>query len=116
MQRRHPVSDERLCYASQISFRQSPDSLHPTRHVRESEMQKLIALALFAAIATTSAVADQPLAWPQFRGPGGSSVADDQKPPVHVGPDKNVKWKVAAPNGISSPIVAGDLLVITAFD
>lgn len=56
------------------------------------------------------------LVWPQFRGPGGSAVADDEQPPVEVGPDKNVKWKVAVPSGISSPIVAGKLLVITAFE
>ncbi|HZL89154.1 MAG TPA: PQQ-binding-like beta-propeller repeat protein, partial [Pirellulaceae bacterium] len=56
------------------------------------------------------------LAWPQFRGPGGSGVADDQAPPVEIGPEKNVKWKVPVPSGISSPIVAGKLLVITAFE
>jgi outer membrane protein assembly factor BamB len=61
-------------------------------------------------------IAAEPLAWPQFRGPGGSGVADDQRPPIEIGPDKNVKWKVAAPGGWSSPVVAGDKLVITAFD
>jgi outer membrane protein assembly factor BamB len=55
-------------------------------------------------------------AWPQFRGPGGSGVADGQKPPVEFGPDKNLKWKVPAPAGLSSPITAGDKLVITAFE
>src|SRR6266567_3701732 len=49
-------------------------------------------------------------------GPDGSGVADGQKPPVEFGPDKNVKWKVPAPSGLSSPIVAGDKLVITAFE
>ena len=28
--------------------------------------------------------------WPRFRGPDGSGVADNQKPPVEFGPDKNV--------------------------
>jgi outer membrane protein assembly factor BamB len=60
--------------------------------------------------------AENPLAWPQFRGPNGSGVADGQKPPVEFGPDKNVKWKVPVPGGLSSPIVAGDKIVITAFD
>jgi outer membrane protein assembly factor BamB len=60
--------------------------------------------------------ADQSLAWPQFRGPGGSGVAEGQKPPVEFGPEKNVKWKVPVPGGFSSPIVAGDLLVLTAFE
>ena len=71
-----------------------------------------MALGLFAAMVH----AGEPLAWPQFRGPGGSGVADGQKPPVEFGPDKNVKWKIKVPHGLSSPIVAGDNLVITAFD
>ena len=56
------------------------------------------------------------LAWPQFRGPNGSSVAETAHPPTEISPDKNVKWKVAVPSGMSSPIVVGNLLVITAFD
>lgn len=74
------------------------------------------ALLLAGAFATTALAADGPLAWPQFRGPNGSGISDGQKPPVELGPDKNVKWKVPAPGGLSSPIVAGDKLVITAFD
>ena len=58
----------------------------------------------------------EPLVWPQFRGPGGSGIAEEQKPPVEVGPDKNVKWKISVPGGTSSPIVVGDLLVFTCFD
>src|SRR5437764_11296067 len=73
----------------------------------------LVALGLFAALGLAG---DQPLAWPRFRGPDGSGVAEGQKPPVEFGPDKNVKWKVSVPSGLSSPIVAGDLLVLTAFD
>jgi len=65
---------------------------------------------------TISAHAAELLAWPQFRGPGGSGIAEDQKPPVEFGPEKNVKWKVPVPAGISSPTVAGDKLVLTAFD
>jgi outer membrane protein assembly factor BamB len=74
----------------------------------------IVSVALFAPVALA---ADTSLAWPQFRGPGGSGVAaDDQKPPVEFGPDKNVKWKIAVPSGPSSPIIAGDKIVITAFD
>lgn len=79
-------------------------------------MRQLIAFVAVAAFTSVALTADKPLAWPRFRGPGGSGVADDQKPPVEFGPDKNVKWKVPAPPGLSSPIVAGDKLVITAFD
>jgi outer membrane protein assembly factor BamB len=72
-----------------------------------------VALALTAALGWAG---EKPLAWPQFRGPGGSGVADDQQPPIELGPDKNVKWKIAVPSGLSSPIVAADKLVITAFE
>ena len=80
------------------------------------EMKAWMAFASVVLFASIGQCADQPLAWPQFRGPDGSGIADDQKPPVEFGPDQNVKWKVPVPSGQSSPIVAGDKLVITAFD
>ncbi len=76
---------------------------------------KAICILAAAVLLTATAFGEPPLAWPQFRGPGGSGVAEGQKPPVEFGPDKNVKWKVAVPSGLSSPIVVGDLLVLTAF-
>src|SRR5262245_40232202 len=79
-------------------------------------MKGMTASAALAVFGAAALAADQPAAWPQFRGPNGSGVADDQKPPVEIGPDKNVKWKVPAPPGLSSPVVAGDKLVITAFE
>lgn len=78
-------------------------------------MKTLIALVSVMLLAAVSFGADDPLAWPRFRGANGSGVAEDQKPPVEFGAEENVKWKVPVPPGISSPIVAGDLLVITAF-
>ena len=82
-------------------------------------MKRWIAAAIFlalTAVAPCGLRADDPLAWPRFRGPNGTGVADGQKPPVELGPDKNVKWKVASPSGFASPIIVGNLLAITAFD
>src|SRR5437762_7446153 len=79
-------------------------------------MKLFISLISVGAFISGGLAADKPLAWPQFRGPDGSGVADGQKPPVELGPDKNVKWKIPAPGGLSSPVVAGDKLVITAFE
>jgi outer membrane protein assembly factor BamB len=79
-------------------------------------MKTLIALCLLQAFTIAGIASDRGLAWPRFRGPNGSGIADDAKPPVEFGTNKNVKWKVSAPSGLSSPIVAGDNLVITAFD
>lgn len=52
--------------------------------------------------------------WPQFRGPNGSGVAADAaRPPVAFGPEKNLRWKVSLPRGISSPIVSGGRVSVT---
>lgn len=77
-------------------------------------MSRVLAVAM-AFTPAAAATAAEP-AWSQFRGPAASGVADPQSPPVKVGPDQAVKWKVACPPGFSSPIVVGDLLVLTAFD
>src|SRR4051812_27744411 len=80
-------------------------------------MRLVIAVVVCASLATAVRCGAQTLAWPQFRGPNGSGVAEGQKPPVEIGPDKNLKWKVPVPHGLSSPIAVGkDLLVLTAFE
>jgi outer membrane protein assembly factor BamB len=50
--------------------------------------------------------------WNQFRGPNGSGVATESHPPIHIDAQKPT-WKTPIPDGHSSPIVAGNLLVIT---
>src|SRR6185436_15490966 len=79
-------------------------------------MKRLLAVLTVAVLVAFAKGADSSLAWPQFRGPAGSGVAEGQQPPVEIGPDKNVKWKIAVPGGLSSPIIAGDFLIVTAFD
>src|SRR5688572_3988830 len=80
-------------------------------------MRRMIGLLVVAGLLGVEATAgEKALEWPQFRGPGGSGVAEHAKPPINIGPETNVKWKVPAPPGLSSPILAGDKLVITAFD
>src|SRR5262249_34384782 len=80
--------------------------------------QSLLAVCVLAAWSLASVASAQAPAgpWPQFRGPGGSGVAEGQKPPVEFGPGKNVKGKGKAPPGLASPNVAGDKLVITAYE
>ncbi len=71
-----------------------------------------LCLSLTLTLTPTLRAAD----WPQFRGPNGSGVADDQKPPAKFGLKDNLAWKVAVPPGASSPIVVGDKIVLTAFE
>src|SRR5436309_1188367 len=89
-----------------------PDSLNRG----ETDMRTLLAFVAIAFLITISRAGDAPSAWPQSRGPNGSGVAAGQKPPIQFVPDKNLKWKVPVPSGFSSPIVAGDKLVLTAFE
>src|SRR5262249_8806953 len=89
--------------------RQSADMIAALRQLlQEHEMKNRIGFVSGVVFAATGVRADEPLAWPRFRGPNGSGVAEGQKPPLEFGPDKNVRWKVAVPPGISSPIVAGE--------
>ena len=75
-------------------------------------MTKLLSAVTLTLALTPALKAD----WPQFRGPGGSGVADDQKPPLKFGLKQNLAWKAAVPPGASSPIVVGDKIVLTAFE
>ena len=73
-----------------------------------------VAVLLALIISCPVQGADNSGPWPRFRGPNGSGVATDQQPPIEIGPEKNVRWKVTVPEGLSSPIIVGDKLVITA--
>ncbi|MBI3682440.1 MAG: PQQ-binding-like beta-propeller repeat protein [Acidobacteria bacterium] len=54
--------------------------------------------------------------WPQFRGPGGTGIAEEKNLPVEAGKDKNVVWKTEVPPGHSSPILAGSRIFLTAYE
>jgi outer membrane protein assembly factor BamB len=74
-------------------------------------------ITLLAMGFAPAALAAEPPAWPQFRGPAGSGVAaEGSRPPIRVSPHANVKWKAAVPPGASSPVIAGDRLFLTGFE
>ncbi len=80
-------------------------------------MRRLLTWAVLCGLSTSRLLAaDASAPWPQFRGPAGSGVADDQKPPVKFGPSENVRWQATVPSGFSSPIVVGELVVLTGFE
>ena len=61
-------------------------------------MKGMLAALSAAVLAAAAFGADKPLAWPQFRGPSGSGVADDQKPPLEIGPDKKAVRSLPVPD------------------
>ncbi len=53
--------------------------------------------------------------WPQFRGPNGSGVSlEKQSLPAEIAPDKNVLWSRTLPPGVSSPVIFGQRMYLTA--
>ncbi|MBI1839606.1 MAG: PQQ-binding-like beta-propeller repeat protein [Verrucomicrobia bacterium] len=52
--------------------------------------------------------------WPGWRGPEGTGVAADARPPVEFGKEKNLRWRAELPGpGNSSPIVWGDKVYVS---
>jgi outer membrane protein assembly factor BamB len=55
--------------------------------------------------------------WPQFRGPGGLGVGDDQVSlPSAFGATKSLLWKIDLSLGHGSPCIWGDRIFVTGFD
>ena len=75
------------------------------------------------ALGATGSAAELPMtahheptlaAWPQFRGPTGDGISDEQGLPLTWSPTQNVAWKVSIPGlGRSSPVILGNRLWIT---
>ncbi|MEY4636419.1 MAG: hypothetical protein RJA55_2217 [Acidobacteriota bacterium] len=59
---------------------------------------------VLAILAATSVVAAEP-DWARFRGPNGSGLSTATGVPTQFGPDKNLLWRLALPQGHSSPIL-----------
>ena len=53
--------------------------------------------------------------WPQWRGLGSQGISGETGLPVEWGPAKNLAWKAElAGTGTSSPIVVGELVIVTS--
>jgi outer membrane protein assembly factor BamB len=75
----------------------------------------LLLMAVLATCLNPVLLAESaPPNWPQFRGPNAAGIAHDAQPPIHFGPDTNLRWKTAVPSGISAPIVWGNRIFLTA--
>ncbi len=52
--------------------------------------------------------------WPQWRGPLGTGVAPNARPPIEWSETKHIRWKTALPGkGHSTPIIWGDRIFLT---
>jgi len=74
-----------------------------------------VALWAILTVAVVSVGAQPDKSWDRFRGPNGSGVSAATNLPVEFSPTKNVLWKLALPQGHSSPILSGTRIYLTAF-
>lgn len=73
-------------------------------------------ISLAAVLCSGSGLAVSASEWPQFRGPGGAGVSQDEVPPLEWNDSENVQWKLELPGpGSSSPIVWGDRVFVTCY-
>src|SRR5215211_1325884 len=72
------------------------------RPEQESNMTRASRITLLATVVLSSFTAAAQdggrVWWPQFRGPNSSGLGGG-RPPVHFGPDQNVRWKTAVGPG-----------------
>jgi len=73
-----------------------------------------LALPVFALASFQPVIAAEPTDWARFRGPNGSGISAATKIPTEFGPAKNLLWRVALPQGHSSPILLNDRIYLTA--
>ena len=72
-------------------------------------------LAAGAAAATSASTGDERF-WAQWRGPYGTGVSPQAKPPLEWGESKNIRWKKEIPGtGSGTPVIWGErVFVLTA--
>lgn len=77
------------------------------------------AAAIAAAPAPHTPATDLAAEWPSMRGPSGTGIAPKANPPTDWdgASGRNILWKTEIPMaGVSSPVVAGDRIFLTAAD
>lgn len=84
--------------------------------VRAKTVAAFVSAAIVASMSGFApAVRQAPQNWTQFRGPGSMGVVDDASLPDRWSKTENVAWAAEIPGrGWSSPIVVGDLVVVTS--
>ncbi len=85
-----------------------------------TSMEKLLSRRFLWAITSVGVLLCSPLLaddWLQFRGSRSDAVGTGPRLPLEWSTTKNVAWHIALPGrGVSSPIVIGDRVVVTASD
>ncbi len=100
----------------QKSFRAPPAIGLTNRATKTARTARSAVPAIVFALAHLLLVSTHASNWPQFRGPNATGIAaENSRPPLEFGPEKNLRWKTALPSGASSPVVWDDRIFLTGF-
>ena len=88
------------------------ETIDPAPRPSDAYLHRAARVAVLLAIPALARTDD----WPQFRGPAGSGVSIERALPAEVAPEKNLAWKQAIPNGVSSPVVVAGRVFLTGLD
>jgi outer membrane protein assembly factor BamB len=92
------------------------DNLNKERGGRIEGMRFLVTFGALFIIGSHLPLQSEPAgSWNQFRGPNGSGVALDSRPPLKPGPD-SVAWKIPVPTGLSAPVLSENRIFLTGFE
>ena len=84
---------------------------------KEVPMSRITAFSVFLLpVLTGCGSFSDSASGPQFRGPGGSASAPEQRVPDRFGPEENLQWRREVHAGSSSPTVWGDRIYLTGYE
>lgn len=101
-----------------MSFPANPPPMSNNRTIPSISISQSLhrGLMLAGAAGLLSLIPADAADWARFRGPNGSGIATDAKPPVTWSESQNLRWKTELPGpGTSSPIVVGERVFVTCY-
>ncbi len=79
-------------------------------------LYRLLFILIYSNSLTLSAQSRGDAGWSMFRGPNGSGVCESGPVPLEIALDKNMIWRHELPSGHSSPVITGNLILVSAID
>ena len=79
-------------------------------------MSRILSFSMVALVVSGLAPAQQDpdARWTNWRGPGGTAIAESGNPPTEWSEEKNIHWKVPLPGlSSSSPVIWGDRIYVS---
>ena len=82
--------------------------------MRKTHISRIIFITIIVIFFTSGCTNKNQNQWLQFRGYGALGIAPkNATPPIDFSPNENILWKIETPEGLSSPIIIANNLMLT---